>query len=178
MTEQEWDEIREESMKETNGTDEKEALMQALAEEREKSAGYLSSWQRAQADFINYKRRVEQERQDFSRSANANLILSILPVIDDLDRALGNVPEELAGASWVDGIQLIAQKMKSILEAQGMEKIEAVGEMFDPNLHEALRQDRGQEGIILAEIETGYRLNERVLRPSRVVVGNGEGETE
>ncbi len=161
---------------ETAETKGAESLKQALAEERKKAEDYLSSWQRAQADFINYKRRTEQERQDFSRFANANLILSLLPLLDDLSRAFDAVPDNLAAHSWLDGIKLIERKLRTSLEAQGLAPIKAVGEPFDPNLHEALRQDKGQEGIVIGELQKGYMLYDKLLRPAQVVVGNGEEE--
>jgi molecular chaperone GrpE len=152
-----------------------ESLKQALAEEKKKSEEYLANWQRAQADFINYKRRTEQERQDFNRFANANLILSLLPALDDLERALRSMPPaKSAKYSWAEGIRLVERKFKTILEGQGVTPIKALGEPFDPNFHEALRQDKGQEGIVIEEFQKGYILGDRVLRPAKVVVGNGE----
>lgn len=151
------------------------ALQQALDEEKQKSAEYLASWQRAQADFINYKRRIEQERQEFSRTANAGVILSLLPVLDDLERAIGAMPPAKAGKqAWAEGIRLVARNFRTVMEAQGVTPIKALGEAFDPNFHEALRQGSGKEGIIIEEYQKGYLLGDRVLRPSRVAVGNGE----
>lgn len=150
-------------------------LKQALAEEMKKAEDTLASWQRTQADFVNYKRRTEQERQDFSRFANANLILSLLPVLDDLERALSTKPPaKSAKHSWADGIRLVERKFKSVIEAQGVTPIKALGEPFDPNFHEALRQDNGEEGIVIGEYQRGYMLGDRVLRPAQVVIGNGE----
>jgi len=156
-----------------------ESLKQALAEEKARAEANLAGWQRAQADFINYKRRNEQERAEFSKFANTNLILSLLPTLDDLERALDHVPAKLAKLPWVDGIRLIAGKFQSILEAQGLTPIEALGKPFDPNLHEAVRQDKGAEGIVIEEVCKGYQLHDKVIRPAMVVVGNGEvGEKE
>jgi molecular chaperone GrpE len=153
-----------------------ESLEQALADEKQKAEEYLANWQRAQADFINYKRRTEQERQDFNRFANANLILSLLPTLDDLERALDAVPAELADNDWVEGVRLVERKFKTILEGHGVAEIKALGEPFDPNYHEALRQENGKEGIVIEEFQKGYMMNDRLLRPAKVVVGNGEEE--
>ncbi|HJX12767.1 MAG TPA: nucleotide exchange factor GrpE [Dehalococcoidales bacterium] len=150
----------------------------ALAGERKKAEEYLASWQRAQADFVNYKRRMEQERLDFNRYANANLILGLLPVLDDLERALEAVPAKYKNHDWVEGVRLVERKFKTSLEGQGVKPIQALGEPFDPNFHEALRQDKGREGIIIEVFQKGYMLNDKLLRPARVVVGNGEGETK
>lgn len=149
-------------------------LAEALAAEKEKAGEYLANWQRAQADFVNYKRRTEQERADFNSYANANLLLGLLPVLDDLERALEAVPPRYKKSDWVEGVRLVERKFKTSLEGQGVKPIKALGEPFDPNFHEALRQDKGEEGIVIEEFQKGYMLNDKLLRPSRVVVGNGE----
>ncbi len=151
-----------------------ESLRQVLAEEQAKAEANLAGWQRTQADFMNFKRRSEQDRVEYTRFANASLMLEILPVLDDLERALEHVPAKLAGIAWVDGVNLIYRKFKASLEAQGLTQIEALGKPFDPNLHEAVRQDKGKEGIIIEEILKGYQLHDKVIRPTLVVVGNGE----
>jgi molecular chaperone GrpE len=153
-----------------------ESLKNAFAEEKKKAEEYLASWQRAQADFINYKRRNEQERQDFNSFANANLLSSILPVLDDLERAVQATPEEFAGDDWVEGVKLVERKFKTILEGQGVKQILSLGMAFDPKIHEALRQDKGEEGMVIGELQKGYMLNDKLLRPARVVVGNGKEE--
>jgi len=155
-----------------------EVLKQTLAEEKEKAEGYLASWQRAQADFINYKRRSEQEREEISQFANATLMLSLLPILDDLERAFASVPPRLAKLSWVDGVRLIERKLRATLEAQGLSQIKALGEPFDPTVHEAVRQGEGKEGVVIEEIQKGYKFRDKVIRPSKVVVGKGEDEEE
>ena len=173
---------REEASEESQVAEDIEAvqyvgsLEESLAEEKEKAEGYLANWQRAQADFINYKRRIEQERREFNSYANTNLILSILPVLDDLERAIEAMSEEIASTEWGEGIRLVEQKFKTILQGQGVIPMISVGEAFDPNIHEALRQEKGEEGIILEEFQRGYMMGERVIRPAKVVVGNGEEE--
>lgn len=144
------------------------------AEEAAKSERYLANWQRAQADFTNLKRRAEQERGEVAKFANATLMLNLLPVLDDLDRALAAVSTQLAGLTWVDGIKLIQRKLETILEAQGLSEIEAVGQDFDPNLHEAVMYADGDEGKVIEEVQKGYTLHDRVLRPAMVKVGKGE----
>jgi molecular chaperone GrpE len=150
------------------------ALKQSLTEAKAKAEENLAGWQRAQADFINYKRRTEQEKEETGKLANYTLILSILPALDNLERALTSIPPRLVKLSWVDGIRLIQRKLQTILEAQGISQIKALGEPFDPGFHEAMRQDKGKEGIIIEELQKGYKLHDRVIRPSNVVVGNGE----
>jgi molecular chaperone GrpE len=153
-------------------------LEKALAEAQNKAGEYLAAWQRSQADFINFKRRSEQERLEFNKFANANLCTSILPVVDDLERAISHIPAEYAKNDWVEGVKLVEKKFKTILEGFGVKPIFALGMEFDPNLHEALRQEKGKEGLIIGELQKGYTLNDKMLRPARVIVGNGEGEEE
>lgn len=161
---------------EAEGVLETEAPETSDAEAR--AAEYLASWQRAQADFINYKRRVEQERADFNSFANANFALALLPALDDLERAIAAVPHRYAKHDWVEGVRLVARKFQTILEGQGVKPIQALGQPFDPNFHEALRQAPGQEGVVLEEFQKGYMLNDKLLRPAKVVVGSGEAETK
>jgi len=151
-------------------------LEEALTEEKKRAEEYLASLQRTQADFINYKRRAEQERLEFNSYANANLCCNILPVVDDLERALAHIPEEYAKTDWVEGVRLVERKFKTILEGQGVKPICALGMEFDPNLHEAIKHENGKEGMVIAEYQKGYMLNDKLLRPSRVGVGSGEEE--
>ena len=155
-----------------------ETLKQSLAEEKAKTEANLANWQRSQADFINYKRRSEQEKEEIGKFANSILMLSLLPILDDLERAFDSIPPHLAKLTWVDGIRLIERKLQASLEAQGLSPIKAIGEPFDPNLHEATMYRKGEEGIVIEELQKGYMLHDRVIRPAMVVVGNGEKEEE
>ncbi len=175
MTEQKPDEgSASEGTPEVTGLEDAEALAQALDKETARAEANLAGWQRAQADYINYRRRSEQEKEEVVKFANTVLVLSLLPILDDWERAFAAIPPELAGADWVDGIRLIDRKLRATLEAQGLTQIEALGETFDPNLHEAVRQDSGREGIVVGEVEKGYKFRDRVIRPAKVVVGNGQ----
>jgi len=150
------------------------SLQKALDEEKVKSEKYLVNWQRAQADFINYKKRCEQEKDEVKQFGNATLILSILPVLDDLERALASVSDDIAGLTWVEGVKLILRKFQAILESQGISDIKAIGQPFDPRFHEAVMRVPGKEGIVVDEMQKGYKLKDRVIRPSMVVVGHGK----
>ena len=154
-----------------------ETLKQILAEEKEKAEKYLANWQRSQADFDNYRKRAEQERKEIIEAANSTLICDLLTIVDDLERAFASVPCELGESSWTEGIRLIYNKFRALLEAQGLAEIKAEGEIFDPFLHEAVRQQEGEEDIIIEEIRKGYKFKGKLLRPSMVVVGKGK-ETE
>ena len=149
-----------------------------LSEAQQKAQDYLDSWKRAQADFINYKRRTEQENLEMGKYANTQLILSLLPILDDFDRAFDLIAPQSEKADWLEGIKLIGRKLKSILEAQGVSPIKAVGEPFDPNLHEAVMHIKGEEGKVIRELLKGYKLYDKVIRPSHVAVGNGEPTEE
>jgi len=155
-----------------------ETLKKAIAEEKARAEDYLANWQRAQADFINYKRRSEQEKEEVGKFANSVLMISLLPILDDLERAFASVPPKLAKLSWVDGVKLIERKLRASLEAQGLSQIKALGEPFDPNLHEAVMHSKGKEGIVIQELQKGYKLHDRVIRPAMVAVGNGEEKEE
>ena len=154
------------------------ALNRALDEEKEKAENYLANWQRAQADFTNYKRRSEQEKEELTRFTKAQVMTGLLSVLDDMERALESIEPEMAESSWVEGIRLIERKLRTSLETQGLSLIQALGETFDPNFHEAAGHSKGEEGIVVLELQKGYMLYDRVLRPSMVIVGNGETEEE
>lgn len=144
-----------------------------LAQERAKSGGYLEELQRERASFINFRRRTEQERENWNRDANAALIFNILPVLDDFERARDAVPGDQSDSAWVDGMLLVGRRLYSTLELAGLRQIEAVGKPFDPSLHEAvsIQPVEDQEaGIVLEEFRKGYMLGDRVLRPSMVKV--------
>jgi molecular chaperone GrpE len=155
-------------------TEDIEALREKLAEARAQAESHLDSWKRSQADFINYKRRSEQEKEEAKQFANSVLICNLLPVIDDLERALNSVPKELAKIPLVEGVRLIERKFHSILEAQGVTHIKAKGKPFDPNLHEAAMCAQGKEGVVVKELKRGYKLRDKVIRPAMVAVGSGD----
>jgi molecular chaperone GrpE len=151
-----------------------EAAKALLQQEKEEAQRFLANWQRAEADFVNYKRRVEQERGEAMRIANAVLIINILPVLDDLERALTSLDIRLVGLTWFDGIRLIYRKLQLVLENAGVSQIEAEGQPFDPRFHEAVMYGEGEEGKVVAEVQRGYKLHDRVLRPAMVIVGKGK----
>ena len=159
-------------------TEDIEALRAGLEEEKKKAETYLANWQRAAADFQNYKRRTDQEREELGRLANAALVINILPILDDLERALTSVDARLAGLTWIDGIRLIYRKFQAVLEASGVREIKAEGEDFDPRFHEAVMYGEGEEGKVISEVQKGYMLGDRVIRPSAVVIGRGPKEIE
>lgn len=155
-----------------------ESLKALLDEERSKAQSYMQNWQRAAADYQNFKRRVEEERSEAARFANASLVINLLPIVDDLERALHNVDIALSGLTWVDGIRLIYRKFQALLEMAGVSEIEADNCMFDPAVHEAVAQVPGEDNKIVSVAQRGYRLGDRVIRPAMVIVGaGGEAQT-
>jgi molecular chaperone GrpE len=154
-----------------------EDLPKVLAEEKARAEEYLASLQRERADFLNYKRRCEQEKEDIFKYGSSELILKILPILDDFERAFNHIPHDEAKASWVKGMKALERKFRSLLEGEGLTEIKALGETFDPNLHDAVIQAEGNEGIIVKEFEKGYKLKDRVIRHSKVAVGNGQHES-
>jgi molecular chaperone GrpE len=145
-------------------------LQKQLAEAQSQAAEYKDGWQRSVADFQNFRRRVEAEKADTYQTAVGSILKRYLPVVDDLERALASRPEGLA---WADGIDLILRKLQSILEAEGLKRIDAEGQMFDPNIHEAISQEvseNHESGQIISVVRNGYMLGEKVLRPAMVRV--------
>ncbi|RME06966.1 MAG: nucleotide exchange factor GrpE [Anaerolineae bacterium] len=150
-----------------------EALQTALEESKAQAAEYLDGWQRARAEFANYKKRIEREREQMQQNLAGEILKRYLPVVDDLELALKNRPQQGEGASWAEGIELIYRKMLSILEAQGVTPMQAEGQMFDPNLHEAvtrIQSDQHESDQIVEVVQQGYLIGDQVLRPARVVI--------
>ena len=155
-----------------------EQLERELAEARAKSEEHLYNWQRSAADFSNYKRRTDDERAQLSQFSTAILIGRLLGVLDDFDRALENVPPE-AHDAWIEGVKLTERKLRNVLESEGVTAIEAIGLPFDPNVHEAVAHEDTTEHAdneVIGEVQRGYRLHDRVLRPSLVRVANNPKE--
>ncbi len=155
-----------------------EALQARIAALERENAELKDHWLRAVADYKNYKRRTDQERAELIRSASAALLLKLLPVMDDLERAMAGVTADVAATAWYGGFKLIPQKLQAILESEGVAQMQAVGETFDPTKHEAViyePAEDGQDGKVVAELQRGYMLRERVLRPAMVKVGQGNG---
>jgi molecular chaperone GrpE len=144
-----------------------------LEEAIRKRDEYLDGWQRALAEFSNFRKRVEREREQVQQNAAGNIIRRFLDVLDDLDRALKNRPKEGEGALWAEGIELVYRKLLNIIEAEGVRPMEAEGQQFDPNLHEAISHEASpahESGEVIEVIQNGYLIGDRVLKPARVRV--------
>jgi molecular chaperone GrpE len=150
-------------------------LQEELDKVRTEAAEYLEGWQRARAEFANYRKRVDRERQDLFKQASVDVLKQLLPVIDDFDRAVENVPQEIADNNWVQGMSMVRQKFQTILDNNDLQAIDPLGEAFDPNKHEAIGTDDSTEmesGHITAVLQKGYVHGEHVLRPALVRVAN------
>ena len=147
-----------------------EGLRKKLEEASAKTTEYKDSWMRSQAEFQNYRKRVERDNELTYISLKGDIVKKILPVLDDLERALQNRSPEDA---WANGIELVARKFQNILESEGIKRIEAVGAEFDPNFHEAISHepaDSIQSGHVIGVVQNGYMIGERVIRPALVRV--------
>jgi molecular chaperone GrpE len=139
-----------------------------------------SAWERSAADFANYRRRTQQQREEELGLANEGLLLKLLAVADDLDRAVAHVPAELQGSPWVEGINAIDRKLRSLLDSEGVTPIEVAGSPFDPRIHEAVFHEETADvpdGHVTNELQRGYRIRDRVLRPALVAVAKNDTRT-
>ncbi|MBL8101430.1 MAG: nucleotide exchange factor GrpE [Anaerolineales bacterium] len=149
---------------------EREALINQLKEAEAKMSEYKDGWARSQAEFQNYKKRIERDNEMMYASMKGEIVKKVLPALDDLERALAN---RSADDAWASGIELIARKFQNILENEGVKRIEAKGAAFDPNFHEAISHEPSNEvesGHVIDVVQNGYMLGERVIRPALVRV--------
>ena len=167
-----------------------ELLRQALSEieplpnpmddlERERDR-FKAMAQRTQADLVNYRRRMDEERRELQRNANADLITKFLAVVDDFERAIDMLPEDVAAAGWQEGLMLVKRNLDNLLESEGVSKIEAAGKPFDPWEHEAVHYMETQDvddGTIMQVSREGYRLHDKVLRASQVIVAKAPADS-
>jgi len=149
------------------------ALLQELEAMHAKADEYLDGWQRARAEFTNYKKRVEREQAQIYQTVTGNIIKQYMEITDDFERALNNKPLGSDGSEWANGIDLIYRKLLAILQNEGVVRMDAQGQVFDPNLHEAItseESDACKSGEIIEVLQPGYMIGNRVLRPAMVRV--------
>ena len=147
-----------------------EALTKRLEEAEAKASEYKDGWQRTQADFVNYRNRMTRDNELTYAMMKGDIVKKVLPVLDDLERALAN---RSADDAWASGIELIVRKFQVVMESEGLKRIEAEGKPFDPNFHEAVSQQETAEipeGQVVQQLRKGYKLKERLLRPVTVIV--------
>ena len=150
-----------------------ERLRDELEEARGEAEEYLDGWRRAQAEFSNYRKRQRAEAGKMRELASADLLRKLLPVLDDFERAIITMPDGIEKLSWIHGLLIVQRKLEVILASEGVEPIETEGKEFDPYYHEAVTHEEVpgyEEGQIIGEVQQGYVLGDRVLRPAVVRV--------
>jgi molecular chaperone GrpE len=171
----------EEAVKEKPGADEVMALRQELEEAKAKEAEYLDGWQRARAELSNARKRFQRDQEQAYANARADVLARLLPIADDFERARETLPENPSPSSWAEGVLLIQRKLQALLDQDGVVPIAAEGAEFDPFLHQAITHepsDTVPEGHVIGVTQKGYRMGDRVLRPSMVRVSSGPAEVE
>jgi len=132
----------------------------------------LAGWKRSLADFENYKKQVEKEKEIFVQFLKADAIMKLLPIMSNWESAMKNIPETEKENEWIKGVIAIKEQLDEFFKKEGLEKVKTVGEKFDPNLHEAMLEEEtdGEEGVVLEEFEPGYKIGERVIKYPKVKV--------
>lgn len=155
--------------------EQQKTLEEQLAECKQKTEEYLIGWQRERADFTNYKKDEAKLREDTRFYIKSKIIYEFLTVLDNFDLALKHMPEDLKKNNWIMGVSHIRQQLEMILKSEGAEEIKCIGEKFDPAIHEALEEieatsEEEESGVILEELQKGYKLDGRVIRPAKVKI--------
>jgi molecular chaperone GrpE len=135
----------------------------------------LDGWQRSRAEFANYKRRTQQEISESKQRGALEALAKVLPILDDFDRALQNLPEELKNHAWTNGASLILKNVQKVMDEYAIEIVDPVGQEFDPNLHEAIGTEDSSEyesGIVTVTLQKGYKSGDKVIRPALVKVAS------
>jgi molecular chaperone GrpE len=174
------EQLLEERMKsrKPNGATATEPEIEPSTDDAPAAGDYKADLLRMAADFANYRKRNEAERNEFAKFAKADLITKLLDVLDGYDRALASVPEDLKGQPWVEGMWLVERKLRQILESEGLEPVDSLGKPFDPYIHEAVAHVESDEpeGTITQEHQKAYRLHDRVIRPALVSVAKAKNK--
>lgn len=149
------------------------AQLKEIDDLKTKVSDYSDGWQRERADFTNYRARVLRDQEVTRQDLVAQVVKKYLEINDDIELALKNSPKNNELEDWVNGIRLIAQKLQNILESEGVQRIPAENEIFDPNRHEAIATEENpqyESGHVIEIIQQGYTIGDRVIRPARVKV--------
>lgn len=154
-------------------TDEFTSLREQLDEALREKDQFRAMAQRALADLENYKKRAASEQEELRRNANSRIILKILSVVDDLGRAIDHIPADAVDASWLEGIVLVKRNIDGVMESEGVSRIDAEGQPFEPYQHEAIfyeEKEGAEEGMVVSVFRNGYKLHDKVLRAAQVTV--------
>ena len=150
-------------------------LLQMLIEAQMEAKTNEDGWQRARAEFANYKKRNERERREVFQRGALDTLGALLPIVDDFDRAFESVPEAISDDPWIGGVSIIQRKFATLLERYEVEAIDPTGGPFDPNLHQAIGaedSDEVESGHVIETLQKGYRAGKQVLRLALVKVAN------
>ena len=169
----------EESSKKEEFEETVKKLEEKLASEEEKAKDYLNRLKYLQADFENYRKRVEKEVQEAVQRSNEQLVACLINIIDDLESAIAAGETTENKEALLEGIKMVHKNLEKLLESEGLEKLECVGKAFDPNMHEILAQiptEEHQNGTVLEEARKGFMFKGKVLRPSVVKIACNTSE--
>ncbi len=155
--------------KEKKDSKKKKSDIEEIIKQRDE---YLDGWKRALADLENYKKQVEKEKEIVVQLLKTDILLKIIPIMDNWGKAEKNIPEDQKDSEWIKGVLAIKTQLEDFLKKENVEKIETVGKKFDPSLHEAFMQEESdkEEGVILEELEPGYKMGDRVIKYPKVKV--------
>jgi len=158
----------------------KKDTKQKLAEYKNQAEENLAGWQRAKADFVNYKKDQEKYLEEFRKYAGEDMVVKLLPTIDNFELAIKHLPEDLKETDWVRGMVCIKGQFDNFLKEIGIEDIKAVGEKFDPSLFESVgeKESDKEEGTVITEVQKGYKMNGKIIRVGKVVVAKGKVDAQ
>lgn len=155
-----------------------EKLQAQLEEKTRESAEYYDKWLRLRAEFENFKKRMQKEKGDLLKFGNESLLRALLPVLDNLNRALEHGKKTKENSSLLEGVEIVQKEFLNILERFGVKPVEAEGEVFDPEKHEAISQEESdlESNRVISAVQEGFLYHDRLLRPAKVIVSRGKTE--
>lgn len=157
-----------------------EKLQAQLDEKTRESSEYFDKWLRLRAEMENFKKRMQKEKADHLRFGNEDLLKALLPILDNLNRAIDHGKNGRENSSLLAGVEMIHKELLNILERFGVKPIPAAGEVFDPEKHEAISQEESdlEANRVVAAVQNGYFYHDRLLRPAKVIVSQGRPQAE
>ncbi len=157
-----------------------EKLQAQLDEKTRESSEYFDKWLRLRAEMENFKKRMQKEKADHLRFGNEDLLKALLPILDNLNRAMDHGKNGRENSPLLAGVEMIHKELLNILERFGVKPIPAAGEVFDPEKHEAISQEESdlEANRVVAAVQNGYFYHDRLLRPAKVIVSKGRPQAE
>ena len=155
-----------------------EKLQAQLEEKTRESSEYFDKWLRLRAEFENFKKRMQKERADLLKFGNESLLKALLPVLDNLSRAIEHGKNAKESSPLLEGVEMVQKEFLTTLDKFGVKSVQAVGEVFDPERHEAVSQAESElePNRVISAVQSGYFYHDRLLRPARVIVSKGKTE--